>query len=205
MGLSSLSSLLYIILSFFSLIYYDLKLSKHWSSCTNLALSASWIHGLIPELVRESERISLVLGSNPTQAYFLYWRSIAGDKKVTLIAEISPCTVAIEKSFFSRYAFRDFINFYAYWKQQDFATLSKLYILTAKVWLFYPKFSSKFNEFTLKFQTQQEVFKKWLKLKQPRKPHICGIWVVRVNRQVNNPETVSKEGPFAFLWFFLTF
>ena len=36
----------------------------NWSSCTKLALSASWS-------VRASEGISVVVGSNPTQANFL--------------------------------------------------------------------------------------------------------------------------------------
>ena len=35
-----------------------------------LALSESWIHGLIAQLVRASERNSVVVGSNPTQANF---------------------------------------------------------------------------------------------------------------------------------------
>ena len=36
-----------------------------------LALSASWTHGLIAQSVRASERNSVVVGSNPTQANFL--------------------------------------------------------------------------------------------------------------------------------------
>ena len=36
--------------------------------------------------------------------------------------------------------------------------------------------------------------KKWLKLKQSRKPHICGNRCLRVNSQVNNLQLVSKEG-----------
>ena len=43
----------------------------NWSSCTKLALSASWTHGLIDQLVRASEWNSVVVGSNPTQANFL--------------------------------------------------------------------------------------------------------------------------------------
>ena len=43
-----------------------------WSSCTKLALSASWTHGLIAQSVRVSERNLVVVGSNPTQANFLY-------------------------------------------------------------------------------------------------------------------------------------
>ena len=47
---------------------------------------------------------------------------------------------------------------------------------------FYQKFSSQFNELSLKFQKQQKVAKKWLKLKHSRKPHLCGIRGVRVKR-----------------------
>ena len=43
----------------------------NWSSCTKLTLSASWTHGLIAQSVRESERNSVVAGSNLTQANFL--------------------------------------------------------------------------------------------------------------------------------------
>ena len=43
----------------------------NWSSCTKLALRVSWTHGLISQSVRASERNSLVVGSNPTQANFL--------------------------------------------------------------------------------------------------------------------------------------
>ena len=43
----------------------------NWSSCTKLALSTNGTHGLIAQLVRASERSSVVVGSNPTQANFL--------------------------------------------------------------------------------------------------------------------------------------
>ena len=43
----------------------------NWSSCTKLALRASWTHGLIAQSVRASERNSVVVGSNLTQANFL--------------------------------------------------------------------------------------------------------------------------------------
>ena len=43
----------------------------NWSSCTKLTLSASWTHSLIAQSVRASERNSVVVGSNPTQASFL--------------------------------------------------------------------------------------------------------------------------------------
>ena len=43
----------------------------YWSSCTKLALSGSWTHGLIAQSVRASARNSVVVGSNPTQANFL--------------------------------------------------------------------------------------------------------------------------------------
>ena len=49
-----------------------------------------------------------------------------------------------------------------------------------KFYFFYPKFSSEFSELSLKFQKQEEMAKKWLKLKQSWKPHICGIWGLRV-------------------------
>ena len=50
----------------------------HWAndeigvaSCTKLALSESWTHGLIAQSVRASEQSSLVVGSNPAQVNFL--------------------------------------------------------------------------------------------------------------------------------------
>ena len=43
----------------------------NWSRCTTLALSVSWTHGPIALVVRASERSSVVMGSNPTQANFL--------------------------------------------------------------------------------------------------------------------------------------
>ena len=52
---------------------WNMTLNKrwNWSNCTKLALSASWTHGLIAQSVRASERNSVVVGSNPTQANFL--------------------------------------------------------------------------------------------------------------------------------------
>ena len=44
----------------------------NWSSCTKFAQSASWTHGLIAQSVRASERNSVVVGSNPTQASFKF-------------------------------------------------------------------------------------------------------------------------------------
>ena len=44
----------------------------NWSSCTNLALRATWTHGLIAQLVGASKRNSVVMGSNPTRTNFLY-------------------------------------------------------------------------------------------------------------------------------------
>ena len=38
----------------------------NWSSCTKLALRASWTHGLIIPSVRASKQNSVVVGSNPT-------------------------------------------------------------------------------------------------------------------------------------------
>ena len=43
----------------------------NWSSCTKFALTASWTYGLIVQSVRASERNSVVVGSNLTQANFL--------------------------------------------------------------------------------------------------------------------------------------
>ena len=43
----------------------------NWNRCTKFALSVSWTHGLIAQLVRASERNSMVVGSNPTQTNFL--------------------------------------------------------------------------------------------------------------------------------------
>ena len=54
---------------FFELVFVHII----WSSCTNLVLSASWIHGQMAQLIRASERISVVVGSNPSQANFSYF------------------------------------------------------------------------------------------------------------------------------------
>ena len=43
----------------------------NWSNSTKLALSVSWIHGLIAQLVRASEQNQVVMGSNATQVNFL--------------------------------------------------------------------------------------------------------------------------------------
>ena len=43
----------------------------NWNRCTKFAVSVSWTHGLIAQLVRASERNSMVVGSNPTQTNFL--------------------------------------------------------------------------------------------------------------------------------------
>ena len=43
----------------------------NWSSCADLAVRVSWTHGLIAQLVRASERNSVVVSSDPTQANFL--------------------------------------------------------------------------------------------------------------------------------------
>ena len=52
---------------------WNMTLNKRWNwrSYTKLALSASWTHGLVAQSVRASERNSLVVGPNPTQANFL--------------------------------------------------------------------------------------------------------------------------------------
>ena len=48
--------------------------TKRWSvsSSTKLALITSWSHGLVAQLVTASERNSVLVGSNPTQANFLW-------------------------------------------------------------------------------------------------------------------------------------
>ena len=63
-----LSICLYIYHIYISLSIYIIP--WNWSSCTKLALSASWIHGLVAQSVRASEWNSVVVGSNPTQANF---------------------------------------------------------------------------------------------------------------------------------------
>ena len=52
---------------------WNVTLNKrwNWSSCTKLAHSATWTHGLTAQSVRASERNSVVVGSNPTQTNFL--------------------------------------------------------------------------------------------------------------------------------------
>ena len=52
---------------------WNVTLNKRWkcSSCTKLALSASWTHGWLTQWVRPSEQNALVVGSNLTQANFL--------------------------------------------------------------------------------------------------------------------------------------
>ena len=58
---------------------WNVTLNKRWiwSSCTKLALSVSWTHGLIAQWVRASEWNSEVVGSNPLQANFK--ESVNGD------------------------------------------------------------------------------------------------------------------------------
>ena len=54
-------------------IKWNVTLTKRWSwsSCIKLTLSASWTHGLVAQWIRASERNSVIMGSNPTQANFL--------------------------------------------------------------------------------------------------------------------------------------
>ena len=76
-----------------------------------------------------------------------------------------------------------------------FAALQQTSTFTRqKIDLFYLKFSPEINGFGLTFQKQEQVAKKWLKLKQSRTPHICGIRRVSVNNQFNKLELVSKGG-----------
>ena len=52
---------------------WNLTLNKrwNWSGCAKLTLRAIWVHGVIAQPVVVSERNSVVVGSNPTQANFL--------------------------------------------------------------------------------------------------------------------------------------
>ena len=74
-----------------------------------------------------------------------------------------------------------------------------------KFHLLYPKFSSKFQEFNLKFKKTEEVAKNWVKLKPSRKRRICGIRGLMVNRQVNYSKAVLEESPFDMFCVLLTF
>ena len=49
----------------------DSEPAKNWRSCKKLALSASWIYGLMAQSVRASGRNAVVVGSNPTQGNVL--------------------------------------------------------------------------------------------------------------------------------------
>ena len=69
--------------------------------------------------------------------------------------------------------------------------------------LFYPNFSSEFDEPSLKLQKQQEVAKKWLK--DSSKPHVCFIQELRVERKVKYFWAVSKDELFDIFSFFLSF
>ena len=70
-----------------------LKKQWNWSSCTKLALSASWTHGLIVQSVRASKRNSVVVGSNPTQAKFL--ELLSTTPYIYYIIYIKKCQVQI--------------------------------------------------------------------------------------------------------------
>ena len=43
------------------------------------------------------------------------------------------------------------------------------------------------------------------KTKKLQKTHICGIWGLRVNRQVKHPQALSKESHFVIFGFFFFF
>ena len=61
-------------------IYINVTQNKrwNWSSCTKLALSASWTHGLIAKSVRPSERNSVAVGrynyfkESVSDEYYIY-------------------------------------------------------------------------------------------------------------------------------------
>ena len=44
----------------------------NWNNCRKLELSTSWIHGLIPQLVRVSQRNSVIVDLNLTQLPFCF-------------------------------------------------------------------------------------------------------------------------------------
>ena len=62
--------------------------------------------------------------------------------------------------------------------------------------MFDPKFSSEFNKLSLNFEQELEVAQRFLKLNLSRKPHVCGIRCLRVNRDVKKPRSASEEDPF---------
>ena len=59
--------------------------------------------------------------------------------------------------------------------------------------LFYPKCSPQVNKPSLTFKERKEVAKKWLKLKQSRKPHICGIRRLRVKKYIFTDINIWRE------------
>ena len=68
---------------------WNLTLNKrwNWSSCTTLAVSATWTHGLISQSVRASERNSVVVGLNPkitlrSTIYSYFKESFSGEYHV---------------------------------------------------------------------------------------------------------------------------
>ena len=76
---------------------WNVTLNKrwNWSSCTKLALNASWTHGLISqsESVRASERNSLVAGSNPLRpTFYSYFKeSIKGEYSISKLLPLHSC------------------------------------------------------------------------------------------------------------------
>ena len=76
---------------------WNVTLNKrwNWSSCTKLALSASWTHGLISqsESVRASERNSLVASSNRLRpTFYSYFKeSIKGEYNISKLFPLHSC------------------------------------------------------------------------------------------------------------------
>ena len=80
-------SMLWLVSSLLCIIYrypkWNATLSKqwNWSSCTKLALSASWTRGLIAQSVRASERNSVVVVQIPLRpTLYSYFKESFGDE-----------------------------------------------------------------------------------------------------------------------------
>ena len=65
----------------------------NWSSCTKLALSASWTHGLIAQSVRPSQKNLVVVGSNPTQVNFLLLLEIIRQWWISYVSSVHSATL----------------------------------------------------------------------------------------------------------------
>ena len=66
-------------------------------------------------------------------------------------------------------------------------------------WQTFKLFRQKLAQYLMKLVSSFTSNRNWLKItkaKKSRKPHISGIYGLRVKRQVKNPCTVLKEDPF---------